>query len=95
MHVAKGLAMRDAFCNYRRMSTPPKTHAEILESLDLRSIAKGFGLSLLTVKSWRDRDSIPAPYWRRLIKAAPRGKLITYDALAAAAERRFKKGVAA
>jgi len=36
-----------------------------------------------TVQSWRDRDSIPNPYWKKLVeKARARGiRGVTYSAL--------------
>mgnify|MGYP001574337554 CR=1 FL=1 len=62
-----------------------RTHADILKPADDQALAAELGISVHTVRSWRQRNSIPAEHWKALedTQRASLGEL----AAAAAAKR--------
>ena len=57
---------------------------DVIEALgDTRKVADVCGVGLSTVSMWKARASIPAEYWRALIKEAEkrRVKVVTYALL--------------
>lgn len=45
-----------------------RTHAQIVGALDAVSLAEKRGVSVHTVKSWVQRDSIPAEHWAGFVE---------------------------
>lgn len=43
-----------------------RTHAEIIRPQDAPALAQQLGVSVHTVLSWRQRNSIPAEHWKAL-----------------------------
>lgn len=62
-----------------------RTHTQIIEDAGgVASFAAAIDAPYNRARQWVPADSIPAPYWRAVVKA----KLATFDELAIAAERR-------
>jgi hypothetical protein len=45
-----------------------RTHTQIVAEAGEAALVAALGLSRFTVQSWRKRNSIPAPYWPRLVE---------------------------
>lgn len=43
-----------------------RTHAAILKDAEADKLAEHLGLSVNTVRAWRQRDSIPGEYWKQI-----------------------------
>jgi hypothetical protein len=58
-----------------------RNHTEIIRQAGEDAVVAATGAGINTVRSWAQRDSIPAPQWAALVKA----KLCKADELAIAA----------
>lgn len=67
-----------------------RTHAEIIKDATAPAVQGRLGLSLHTVRSWAQRDSIPADQWKPLADAG----FATLDELAEAATARKQQDAA-
>lgn len=47
--------------------TAMRTHADIIRPAEVEALASALGVSVHTVRSWRQRDSIPAEHWKVLV----------------------------
>lgn len=68
-----------------------RTHSDIIKPSDAEMLAEQLGVSVHTVRSWRQRDSIPGEYWDDL----ERLKVTTLKELAEAAAAKRGHGAAA
>jgi len=59
------------------------THSDIINNWNTRAdLARDMGVKQVTVRKWKERESIPPQYWRTLIKAGKKIKVkITLDML--------------
>lgn len=66
-----------------------RSHADIISSADDAAIASARGVSIHTVRSWKQRDSIPAEHWAGIatMRLATLEELATYAASKAKAGR--------
>lgn len=60
-----------------------RTHSQIIAALKDDHVATERGVSIHTVRSWRQRDSIPAEHWNGFARAG----WATLEELAAGAEK--------
>lgn len=75
------LPSRDAWCIMLIMM---RTHSQIIDHRDAPRLANALGVSVHTVRSWKQRGSIPAEYWRGFDAAG----VATIEELAASAKPR-------
>jgi len=68
-----------------------RTHSTILREAGHDQIIALTGLKATTVRSWDQRDSIPADVWSALVSA----KLATWEELAAPVSRKRRQDAAA
>lgn len=61
----KALASDNALCIIAFM----RSHSDIVEQAGSAAIAELLGKPIFTVRSWRQRNSIPSEYWAALIEA--------------------------
>ena len=64
-----------------------RTHSEIVAAADCEQIAQARQASIHTVRSWGQRNSIPAEHWPAFIEAGA----ATLDELAAGVKPRERK----
>lgn len=66
---------------------PAMEHIDLIQQLGGPSrVAAAFALPERRVRGWRDRNRIPAQYWRRFVgQQLPSGLTVTYELLAEAA----------
>lgn len=62
-----------------------RNHSEIIRAADAAAIAELTGASIHTVRSWGQRDSIPAEYWSALVNE---GHCTADELMRAAASKR-------
>lgn len=47
-----------------------RTHKEIIKAAGIDTLAGHLGVSVHTVRSWAQRENIPAEYWAAMAKAS-------------------------
>lgn len=62
-----------------------RTHAEIIRTVGEEAVASLTASSIHTVRSWVQRDSLPARYWSALVEA---GHATADELMSAAAAKR-------
>jgi len=70
-----------------------RSHQQIVADAGAERLLELFGpsVSFRTIRSWKTRNSIPAPYWQTLVDH----RLATLEELAACAAARFERREAA
>ena len=85
--MQKALAFRKRKMHYLHMPT----HSDILKSTEAVSkVVEVTGRSIHTVRSWRQRNSIPAEYWGAVVDAG----LASLDELAGSVDFRAAQAAA-
>jgi hypothetical protein len=68
-----------------------RTHSQIVADAGEAALVAATGVSRFTVQSWRRRNSIPAPYWPKLVDL----DAATIEELACGVQPRRRASVAA
>jgi hypothetical protein len=71
-------------------SSAMRTHSDIIRAATVPALHDRLGISLHTIRSWAQRDSIPADQWKPLADAG----LTSLDELAEAAATRKQQDAA-
>ena len=64
-----------------------RTHAQIVNEAGVDAVAADRNVSIHTVRSWKQRNSIPAEHWNGFV----RNQWAAFEELAKAAEQRLER----